>query len=338
MEDDVRLYIDRIGDQYRTRISEGLNHIDVRSRLKAGGRVFIKPNLTYPRFKPGVVTTPECVEALVLALKDYTSHIIIGESDGGGYNPFAAEEAFESLGLNAIAQRYGAEIVNLSQVPSKNIQVESGRHHVAVPLPAILLDDIDLFITVPVPKMHSSTTASISVKNQWGCIPEPSIRLTLHPYFNQIIWEINRRLSPVTVVDGTFGLNRTGPLHGDPVPLDWVVISNDIVAADLACFKIMGVDPFAVRPYPFLKSIGEWPDLAKVAYNRDFQEFAGQQFFLKRELMDFPGAFAFRWRWLAHLAYHSSLAALLHKVMYLFRNELFEYKYYLSRRRSRRKG
>ena len=174
------------------------------------------------------------------------------------------------------------------------------------------------------------------MKNQWGCIPEPSVRLTLHPFFNQIIWAINQRLSPVTVVDGMYGLNRTGPLHGDPVPLDWVMISNNIVAADLACFKIMGVDPLAVRPYPYLKRIGQWPDLAKAAFNRDFEEFAGPQFYLNREWMDLPGAFAFRWRWLAYLAYHSPFARGMHKVMYLFRNELFEYRYYLSRRRERR--
>ncbi len=55
----------------------------------AGSRVFIKPNLTFPTFKPGVITNPACLEQLIIALKDYTDDITVGEADGGGYNRFA---------------------------------------------------------------------------------------------------------------------------------------------------------------------------------------------------------------------------------------------------------
>lgn len=47
--------------------------------------VFIKPNLTYPKYKEGVTTRKEFVEQLVAALRmiNSTTKIYIGEGEGG---------------------------------------------------------------------------------------------------------------------------------------------------------------------------------------------------------------------------------------------------------------
>ena len=84
--------------------------------------MFIKPNLTFPVFRKGVMTNPECVEALVVALKDYTDHIIIGEADSGGYNRFSIDDVQQKIGLKDLEKKYGIRVVNLSRLPRRDIQ------------------------------------------------------------------------------------------------------------------------------------------------------------------------------------------------------------------------
>ncbi len=65
-----------------------------------------------------------------------------------------------------MARRYGFELMNLSFVPSKAIAVNAAGRTLDVKVPAAIFEDADLFITVPVPKIHANTVVSMSVKNQ----------------------------------------------------------------------------------------------------------------------------------------------------------------------------
>lgn len=325
MKNDMRLYIDRIDGQYCKRISEGLSHIELGSRLKRGDTVVIKPNLTFPEYKAGVMTNPDCIEKLILALKDYTDNIIIGEGDAGGYNRFSMDDVFEKVGIITMAKRHGVKVVNFSKLSSKDIHVNFKRKDLAVPIPKMLLEQTDLFISVPLPKVHILTKVSISIKNQWGCIADPPTRLRLHPYFEKVIWEINKVLNPISVVDGRFGLNRSGPLRGDVVELNWIIVSNNTIVADTVCCNIMGIDPLTVNPLGFINQNVPLPDLASVKFNKDYLEFVGQKFYLRRELCDYPSCGAFRSPMLAYLAYFSPLAKFGHKILYLFREPFYDY-------------
>ncbi|MBA7583320.1 hypothetical protein ES708_25262 [subsurface metagenome] len=62
--------------------------------------IFIKPNLTYPKFKKGVTTRVEHIESLVATLRQIndTTKIYIGEGEGG-YNSFSMTEAMQSMGF-----------------------------------------------------------------------------------------------------------------------------------------------------------------------------------------------------------------------------------------------
>jgi uncharacterized protein (DUF362 family) len=321
-----KIYLEWINDNYLARIQEGLSYIDLGSMVKYGEDIFIKPNLTYPYYKEGVMTNPHCIENLFIALKDYTSNIVVGESDGGGYNRFCMYSVFEKTGLKAIAKKYGVKIVNLSTGPTKNISFTYHGKKMAVPLPQMLLDEIQLFITVPVPKIHANTQVSMSIKNQWGCIPQPALRLELHPYFDKVITEVNRSLrANVSVIDGLYALNRNGPLRGDPVKLGWMMIADDIGAADQVCCRLMRIDPASVKYLAFYQQHQNTSALEEFQFNQDYRAFIGPKFFLRREFWDYPGFLAFRFPAIAYLAYHSPLAGVLHKLLYLFREKFYEH-------------
>jgi 4-aminobutyrate aminotransferase-like enzyme len=49
----------------------------------------------------------EAIEAAILAIKDYTPHITIGDSDSGGYNRFSMDEVYRETGILDFAKKYG---------------------------------------------------------------------------------------------------------------------------------------------------------------------------------------------------------------------------------------
>ena len=327
MSETAKIFIERINQDYLTQIQKGLSFIDITSKVKDRDTVFIKPNLTFPHYMKGVMTSLECIEQLVVALKDYTGNIIIGESDGGGYNRFSMDAVFDKTGVRAIAKKHGVKLVNLSRLASRNIHFQYKRREFAVPLPCLLLDEVQLFITVPVPKVHSNTGVSMSIKNQWGCIQEPSLRLKLHPYFKKVIFEVNNALKVrVSVIDGGYGLNRNGPMRGDPVKLDWLIVADNILAADVTCCTLMGIDPFSVDYLRYYKQNEPISELKDMQFSQDHNKFIGTQFYLKRSVWDYPGYFSFRSSFLAWLAYHSPLSRVLHKGLYLFREKFYDHE------------
>jgi len=321
-----RIFLRRLDKGYDPAVREGLEWTGIARRLRPGDVVFLKPNLTFPRYRPGVMTSPACIEALVRALKDHRCRVIVGEADGGGYNRFAMDEVFRETGLAAMARRLGFELVNLSKLPARTVRFVHRGRPFAVPLPVLLLDEVDHFITCPVPKVHANTTMSGAIKNQWGCIQEPSLRLRLHPFFAAVVHAINRALRVgLCVMDGRYGLDRNGPLRGDAVALDWLMVADDVLAADVVACTLMGLEPMRIGYLRHFQRRSPVPPIGAFDFNTDYRAFAGARFQLKRELWDWPGFLAFRSRWLAWLAYHSPFARTLHRGLYLFREKFYEH-------------
>ena len=117
--------------------------------------IFIKPNLTYPKYKEGVTTRKEFVEQLVEALRRINSStkIFIGEGEGG-YNSFSMTEAMRTMGYFELEEKYpNVKIVNISKVPSHTVELKAKGKPYPIDLPKIF-DEIDFSITCPLPKFH----------------------------------------------------------------------------------------------------------------------------------------------------------------------------------------
>ena len=218
-------------------------------------------------------------------------------ADSGGYNPFSMDEVYRETGLVERAARLGVSIVNLSREARSPIELSVGRRRIRVELPRLLTEEIDLLVTVPVPKMHANSTVSLTFKNQWGCIPEPRDRLRLHPYLAEVLVGLNRavRAGPA-IVDGRFGLTEGGPMRGRAVPLDWVVVTGDIGAGARVTCELMQVPLDRARHLRHARRQGLIPDLADVQLNTDLRPFLRERFVLRRAWTDYPGWLAFRSR------------------------------------------
>ena len=279
-------------------------------------RVSLKPNLTNPGYKPGVTTSPEVIEAMVRLLKQYTPHIAVVETDGG-YGAYTANTAFKGHRLYDMQRQYSIEVVNLNDEAREQVSFKSRGRWRSLPLPTRLLHETDLFITMPVPKIHAMTMVSLAYKNQWGCIPDP-MRLRRHYLFADAILAINRRLKPRVVADGTFFLDGNGPLEGEAIREDLIIAATDPGAFATYLCELMGI---SWRQAPHLHRAirtGDMPEnLERIDCNVAPNELSSRRYTLSRTFRNYIALSGFHSRWVTWLGYESWFGRVfLHAILY----------------------
>jgi uncharacterized protein (DUF362 family) len=314
-----KVWISRIGDALQRRMEHALEWLDWRVVIDRDTRVAIKPNLTYPIHKPGVTTSPALLEALIRILSARTRHITIVESDGG-CGAWTAEEAFRGHGIFEICEHYGARAINLTNYLREQAETEIAGRRVRVELSKLLVRETDVFITVPVPKLHAMTGVSLGFKNQWGCLPDVK-RLREHAEFARKVLAINKILKPrFAIFDGTWFLDRSGPLEGDPIRRDLLIASNDVGAGSLACCALMGIDPRRIAHLRLAMGAGMMPSTtADIVTNMPLAEFEGQRLELRRTVLQWLTLGVFHSRLATIALYDSLLAKPIHELLYSLR-------------------
>lgn len=319
-------------EDYPLFLKAGLKWLALETVLQQADGIFIKPNLTFPRFRGGVTTTKEMIHAAIQVFSELNPRVVIGESDGG-YGSFDIEEAFAAFELYNVSGKYGAQVVNLSRVPSVPCTISIDKGPVTIALPRFLIEENYITVTLPVPKVHCMTGISLSYKNQWGCIPD-MMRLRLHCYFNDIIAPLNRLLKVgLAIIDGTYGLTRNGPIiEGEMVRPGWLIMSQHPGVADRLASHLMGL---ALEDFPHYRRIHAetpLPPLTEIATNTDITPYLRQtpKFYLKRNFWNYIAKTTWYSRHWSYLVYESRLAGLLHKIMYTFREKPEEFKDYRS--------
>jgi len=302
-------------------IHEGLEFIEWEKTIHRDTRVFIKPNLTYPRHKPGATTTPAFMDAVIGVLKERTPHITLGESDGGN-NSYPVSVPFEGHGLYEIASKHGIELMSLSLDSWRMIPVKSGLRTRHIPLSERMLDNFDVMVNLPVPKMHFVVEYTGAIKNHWGLVPD-TMRLRNHYFFTRAILEIIRQVSPeIVIADGTYFMDRNGPIRGGTVEMNLALVADSPGAADFVLTQIMGLDP---HDYFYLRRAmkeGMMPKtIEELELNADPAAFRCRQFRLERSKMDWFATAGFYSKWMTKVVYDSPLAGPIHKIIRMGRKE-----------------
>jgi uncharacterized protein (DUF362 family) len=281
--------------------------------------IFIKPNLTYPKYKEGVTTRIEFIDELVGALRkiNSTTKIYIGEGEGG-YNSFSMTDAMRAMGFFELEKKYpNVEIINVSKIPSSTVELMAKGKPYMIDLPTIF-DEIDFSITCPLPKVHCMTKITLSMKNQWGCLPD-TMRLKNHYVFDEIISQICDKLKfRYAFLDGKIGLNNNGPMNGDPIVLDWFVASNSLGAMDMIVSRMMGFNWNEVGHMKAADRYGFMPKQEEIEVIGNIESLQ-RKFRLKRTFWNYPALVAFQSKNLSTLFYFSRWAKFLHDVMYSVR-------------------
>ncbi len=226
-------------------VREALDALGGMSRfVKAGQTVLIKPNQTvFYSAEEGCTTDPLVVGALIrLAKAAGAARVQVAESSGGF---FSSMECMRITGMAAIAEREGAELIDLGSddVPNRTVPIPHGMVIREAPIPAPLLD-ADVIIDVPKAKNHHIEPITGALKNWVGTVNQ---RWRNHNHGDEDMIGRFMDIMSVTrphlcVVDALISGEGDGPIANLPRWCGCILTSTDPVATDVAIARLLGHD------------------------------------------------------------------------------------------------
>ena len=224
-------------------VYDGLRLFDLQLRGKC---VLLKPNLV--EYIPGVEvnTNPWMVGAAAAAfLRLGAAKVIVGE--GPGHQRDTQLVVAESR-LDRQLKDHRLDFVDLNRDDLVQVRTRSAYTTLgALWLPKAVVS-ADIVVSMPKVKTHHWAGVTLSMKNMFGIIPGavygwPKNVLHWHGIERSIL-DICSTVRPHFVIaDGIVAMEGNGPLHGTARALNKIVLSDDPVAADFTCARLMGLLP-----------------------------------------------------------------------------------------------
>ncbi len=211
--------------------------------------VVVKPNLVeipYGTTGGSVLTDPRVLEAVVAILKSHdVGRVLVAEGKSVNLKHCASgpRKAFHDSGLAAVVERQGGEILGWDEEEFIQVKVPGGELYDTIGIPKSILE-ADAFISVPKLKTHCQTEITVGMKSMQGVFSVEDKQNYHNEAFPWKMVDILRVAKPnLTIVDGLIAGEGYGPIYTDPVIMNLVVSSTDVVALDAVCGKIMGFEP-----------------------------------------------------------------------------------------------
>jgi uncharacterized protein (DUF362 family) len=211
-----------------------------------GKSVLLKPNLV--EYIPGVDvnTNPILVGAAAEALLQLgAKRVVVGE--GPGHQRDTCLVLVES-GLDAQLRSQGIKFVDLNRDELVKVPTRAkftGLDHLWLPRTVLTSDFI---VSMPKVKTHHWAGVTLSMKNMFGVVPGtkygwPKNILHWQGIHHSILDICTTVPIHFVIADGIVAMEGNGPLHGTHRHLGKVVLSDDPVAADFTCARLMGLHP-----------------------------------------------------------------------------------------------
>jgi len=300
---DARVYLGSSTANREKDLRAAFEYIGLNKELSVPRKIFVKPNFTFPRPISGVTTSRDILESILRLLVERGAEVFVGESNGG-YGSFTAAEAFTGQGLFDICRRTGAQPLDLSKEELEEHSGIVGGKEVSVRLARVLVKEVDFTISLPVLKVHAMTTVSLSLKNLWGCYPT-DLRLLEHKDLDRKLALISSLIKArFAIVDATYGLDRHGPMEGEARFLGKFMASNDLIALDTVCARMMGFNPEKILHLRNLTSYMSPRSSPDPVSNEDSTRYEWG-FTLQRNLIDSLSFACFHNDLLARIVFHS---------------------------------
>lgn len=234
--------------------------------VKSGSSVVIKPNLAWARTpEQAANTNPEVISALIKLCKGAgAKRITVIEHSCDSSNI-----AFEMSGAKAVCDSAGVRLISADRENMyKTISIPKGK---VLKSEKFLIEALnaDVFINVPIAKVHGSAAITASMKNLMGAIWD---RQRWHSAnLDQCIADFSTAVHPnLIVLDATRILLTQGPKGpGRTKELGEVIASTDPVAVDAYAATILGKNPAEIKSIVCADALGVGVmDLKKVILKR----------------------------------------------------------------------
>lgn len=225
-----------------------ISHIGgMASVVKEAKIALLKPNFVAGRpARTGATTSFDLLKAVAEEVRACGAEPVLCEIPG---TEFDREATYTILGVEQFCAAHGIRIVRIDPDGDAQNWVElrppgTRRLH-TFRIPRFLQDAC--FINLPVLKTHVVSTMTLAMKNPMGILPRPDRRAMHTLGIGQCIVDMNRGIKPdLTIVDGSVGQDGEGPLYGEKADLQALVAGRHSLAVDLACCRIVGVNPNAI--------------------------------------------------------------------------------------------
>ncbi len=219
-----------------------------------GARILLKPNCLSADHGPDrpVNTRPEVIEAVGRYLVDrYRVKLVLADSGGmGSYGK--TRRIYTFMGLEGIARRLEARLVNLEAMDLIDLSHPEGMVLKGFKATS-LLAEIDFLVNLPKMKTHLLTGITGSIKNYLGLLPG-SLKRAVHvaapsgPSMAQALVDIckavNQKVPTVfNLMDGIQAMEGMGPSRGQARQVGLILASKDPVALDTVAAWVMGFVP-----------------------------------------------------------------------------------------------
>ena len=229
-------------DEVRDALNNVLDPLGgMRSFVRKGDRVLLKPNLLAPKApETAVCTHPQVFRAVALEVLESGGEVFVGDSPGVG----SLAGVLRKTGIMEVVQELGIKTVPFRtplQVP--------------VPQPGVyrsfLLAEeasrFDLILNLPKFKTHGMMTLTLAVKNMFGLVigaakPGWHLQASETKRFADMLLDVWRAMPPgLSIMDGVVAMEGNGPGSGDPLKVGLIMASPSALALDAVAASVAGL-------------------------------------------------------------------------------------------------
>jgi len=219
---------------------KALEMIDAARILPNDKPVLVKPNyINAAHPSTGITTDGRVIEGVVKFLRQHqVKDIMIGEGSG-----FADTfEAFRIAGVDAVAERWAAKLVDLNRDEFIEVAPKNSLALRKVKIAKTALEST--IVSVPKLKPHRMAGVTLSLKNMMGVVTPKG---SMHNHLSQKIVDLASIIKPsLAVIDGIVA-GEGHETSGNPVEMNLVIAGTDPVAADAVGAAVMGITPETVK-------------------------------------------------------------------------------------------
>ncbi|MBR0349233.1 MAG: DUF362 domain-containing protein [Clostridia bacterium] len=218
---------------------------DIKSKIPAGAKVLLKPNLVVDKDAAFSVTTnPRFVYAVIRYLKNIgVEDITVADCPGGALLLFSEmETVYRKTGYSFLSEfaklntDFESKDINSPEDSvNKNFNIINA------------VSEADFIINIPKLKTHNMTCITAGVKNLFGCIPglqKPAFHAKYPAVndFSNMLVELAQTVKPdFTIVDAIDIMEGDGPTNGKKRHLGLTFSSCDVFSMDAYIVNFLGV-------------------------------------------------------------------------------------------------
>ena len=257
----------------RAAVAQAISSVCDLPAMVAGKSVVLKPNVFAPRGAP-TTTDPRVVVAVgELCREAGAGRVIVAEGRSISTAKYrkganSTRQCFEAVGMSQAVEAAGFETVYLEDDEFVEVEAPGAQVLHTAHVPRTILD-ADVFINLPVMKIHSLTLVTLAIKNLHGIISDYD-KLYRHCYRELALARkltdiLQIRRIDLNVMDALVGQEADHAADGLPVEMGLILASTDAVALDAVAGAVMGLEPGEVDTTRIAgeAGLGE-ADLAKI--------------------------------------------------------------------------